>query len=100
MMKMMMMTMMMMKMMMIKEIKKSIQRKRTKETRNSQRGTMMMMMMMMRDTTPEMRIITTKRTDQTKGSMKESIKKGNMRKGEFYDFLSGQVNSDYNYRDD
>ena len=103
MMKMMMMTMMMMKMMMIKEIKKSIQRKKTKETRNSQRGTMMimmMMMMMMRDTTPEMRITTTKRTDQTKGSMKESIKKGNMRKGEFYDFLSGQVNSDYNYRDD
>merc|ERR1712110_1372351 len=68
--------------MMIKEIKKSIQRKKTKETRNSQRGTMMimMMMMMMRDTTPEMRITTTKRTDQTKGSMKESIKKGNMRK--------------------
>ena len=78
----MMMTMMMMMMkmkMMMKEI--NTQRKETKETRNSQRGTMMMMMM--RDITPRMRITITKRTNQTKGSMKESITKGNMRKGKF-----------------
>merc|ERR1719410_1120666 len=35
---------------------------------------------MMRDITPRMRITITKRTNQTKGSMKESITKGNMRK--------------------
>ena len=38
---------------------------------------------MMKDTIPKMRITTTKRTNQAKGTMKENMTKGIMKKGEF-----------------